>query len=83
MRLMLVTMVDCLECDGSGEGPEIQIGGDDSEYGPAAALMDVPTNCSECDGRGKRRLEDVLLDAMYDVHKVMGEAIRTAEEGKV
>lgn len=41
----------CEECDGEGE-VEIQIGGDDSDYGPAAALADVPRVCHECEGTG-------------------------------
>lgn len=42
----------CPACNGTGEGPEIQIGGDG--YGDrCCALADVPSACSECGGSGE------------------------------
>lgn len=45
-------MKDCEACQGTGEGPDITIGGDG--YGDrCCGLMDVPTVCFDCDGTGK------------------------------
>lgn len=41
----------CPDCDGTGLGPEIQIGGD-GYGGRCCALADVPSQCPRCKGTG-------------------------------